>query len=1151
MGGVMSKYRYIDDMQSYVAELATRKPEHYVAETKPIRARLGQVGESVVPSGKTMEIWSELDEMPFVRSEGTMVAKDINGGEYMIEADTFKERYVPDAKEPGLYHPKSRAERIYILDEDIEFKFAGNKVRYKAGDILNVTDIEKGKFFAVSRDQLYATHKSCDAYGNIIVREQKPVKSRESLEQAMDDGLNKIQRHKENTANDFLEDTQKLKTLAKEKKLNYPIGVIKEPAGYSQSYRILKKLGVGVRPYAGRYILFDQTKAETVLKELGVKDPDGKVTADDLKYIETVSLKNDVDAQIIAQKLNREGVGTKIGYRYDGDKKIPVLNYHGTPQNRAMVYKTTGTFYDTKFENGEWRDKLAKQAGIKGDVTRFVFDTQREANLFKIKMTNMGIKSGLYGPIVVYFDKSEAQSLLKEMGYEVKNGDFSQLKKLNTSHPGNGYTTAMVASLETDRELLKGYGVKATVKGNVLIYENTPTASEYFSSFSTRRSSYSQVRQKSSSYFDDILSQTSGSGVMTSQEVVAKSPLAHQPYVQTPYRQEAMAAQMPQTAKTSLGTSEPVKMTEDKSSVPPKIKEEFLEMSKKAGVIGSVVVGVKKVDTAINTVKQKVVNGVASVRGGKQAIKAARTVSKVAKVGGPIATVLTAACDPKGCKEFIDDVANLRIKKIANEMTEGVTQIVMHPVDTGKGIYNMGKEAVEKRYEGAVTAQDYAIKTGEAVVDGIQNTADVLTHMGSKGFEALNAGHNGYADIANWTMGKLGSDIRLVKDTLTYDEYKKDPLNYVYKLVRPVTQSASTNLRSDDTVYTVLERGDTKAMKALIERGDNVNMDTRGNYNGNNYTPYNTAMGMAVSQGDMDMAALLYKEGKANPNGTNEATGDTTFMTILKETAPDKDCIEYYTGRPLDISKESEYSEKAKNNYRIGQALVDDMIQSGKLDINQENKEGKNAFLVAAETGNIAAITGLIEKGADTAKESKTGSNALHLCTHNQLMTKILLDNGVDANHVNNEGKTPLMTALEGKQNDMCVAQLMDATNSKGFESLSKSEKHAKLLDDWLAERPEVKLAIIGSENHPLKEAFANRYPDDKSAGEDLVQLDKSAENQSDEKVVAEVVSDKEGIQESQESEKNESNLLKTLAQSGQTHQTTQTQVQRDINQMA
>lgn len=580
-----------------------------------------------------------------------------------------------------------------------------------------------------------------------------------------------------------------------------------------------------------------------------------------------------------------------------------------------------------------------------------------------------------------------------------------------------------------------------------------------------------------------------------------------------------------------------------------------------------------KIHSAVATAKAGAVARVSKLPGGGKALKALRTAGKIAKVGGPVATIATAAIDPKGTKEMISDVCHGRFDKIARECWEGVVEIASNPEEIPNipiQLLNAVTNTVSDHYKDAETFEDYASKTGEALAQAGLNVADVLTHLGGEGFDLLFARqHNAHMEMINGLFEQFGSKKQLVIGQQDYKNYQKDPLKYMYHVFNPIVQDRETGLRDDDTFFSVIESGNVARLNAFIERGGEIPQNLVGQpiakdldgltVKKNGYNPYTTPLGVAIGAGQMDMAALLYHKGGMDVNGVNEATKDTTLMSLLYQMAPDESVEEYYTGAFLNIAKNESYSPKAKKDFITAMAMVDAMLQDETLDIHATNAYGKDAFMVAVETGHSVAVDALLKRGADIHRTTKDGSNALHLCTHNELMTYQLIAKGVDVNQVNKRGETPLMVALKEHQNINTIAPLLAKTDDRGLEALLKSEKHiaqlakyvekhpyalchvihnpkmmnallsmgldaniknpqgktplmlaletkgtpnismsllldsmdekgveallqskehTELLDAYLKEKPEILMAILASEKHPLHDALAKKHPE-------------------------------------------------------------------------
>ncbi len=383
-------------------------------------------------------------------------------------------------------------------------------------------------------------------------------------------------------------------------------------------------------------------------------------------------------------------------------------------------------------------------------------------------------------------------------------------------------------------------------------------------------------------------------------------------------------------------------------------------------------------------------------------------------------------------------------------------------------LYNKGKNVVEKQYKNAETVGDYAKATGAVVGKGVLKVGD-----------AVWGGVSTVADVSasgvNWALEKIGCDSRIVNEELTYQAYKRDPLKFLKNMVVPTTEDIKTGLRSDDNLMTLIDQDNPKALEAYIQKGkEDINRNIKGAYDGGD-TPYNTALQYAVAKGNMKVASVLYQQSGVNYNGYNAMTGDTLLMTLLYETSPDASEPEYKTGKSNIAALPPAQQEKM----RFRQCMIDDLIRNKSgINIHKTNKAGKDAFMVAAESGNLSAVVALLEKGANINKTCVSGRNALHYCTHNQLMTEYLIKLGVNCNQVDKNGETPLMFALRnGDRNLNCISMLLMASDEKGVAKLKESKYCLKRLDALLADKEQAKKMVMMVEGHPMAALFKERYP--------------------------------------------------------------------------
>ena len=451
--------------------------------------------------------------------------------------------------------------------------------------------------------------------------------------------------------------------------------------------------------------------------------------------------------------------------------------------------------------------------------------------------------------------------------------------------------------------------------------------------------------------------------------------------------------------------------------------------------------------------------------------KTAKTLSKVNAAGSKLAPafiLLSCALDPNGNREFVDDIAHLRGGKIASDMWEATKQIALHPIDTSSAMIELAGNAIHERYKNAKTSGDYIMESLNATKDGFFNIGDVEWSAVS----SLNTAHR---ERMNYLLEQAGFDIRFDTDNISFQTYKKDPIKFISNIVMPTFVDSKTKVRSDDDLISIINRDDPVALKAYIEeKNADINQDVRGVHHGIDI-PYNTALQYAISQGHIKTAQVLYDQPNVNYEGLNQETGDTTLMTLMRHIAPDIEEEEYKTGKP----NLSQLPQEKKEEYLMTQSMIDDMISNKKVDLNIENFEGQNAFLVATECGNLQAVNLFLEQGANINQTDNNKNNALHHCHHNQLMVATLIEQGINANYANERGDTPLMMALEGHggQNMQSIALLMANTTEEGIQHLKTSPFHLRKLDTLMQKHPNACHLALQLEDHPLQGFFKERYP--------------------------------------------------------------------------
>ncbi|XP_065910855.1 uncharacterized protein [Dysidea avara] len=95
--------------------------------------------------------------------------------------------------------------------------------------------------------------------------------------------------------------------------------------------------------------------------------------------------------------------------------------------------------------------------------------------------------------------------------------------------------------------------------------------------------------------------------------------------------------------------------------------------------------------------------------------------------------------------------------------------------------------------------------------------------------------------------------------------------------------------------------------------------------------------------------------------------------------------------------------------------VASDLLNTGSIDINAVNKNGRSALSIALYEGNEESAGALITAGADIKITDNDGNNLLHEAAWGNCSSVIgeLVKAGLDVNIVNKDGKTPLDIAID------------------------------------------------------------------------------------------------------------------------------------------
>lgn len=208
------------------------------------------------------------------------------------------------------------------------------------------------------------------------------------------------------------------------------------------------------------------------------------------------------------------------------------------------------------------------------------------------------------------------------------------------------------------------------------------------------------------------------------------------------------------------------------------------------------------------------------------------------------------------------------------------------------------------------------------------------------------------------------------------------------------------NARTVDELLTPLHiasaNGDRTMVERLLQRGANVDaIDVSGV----------DAVKFAELGGHQEIIDLLKKWPKDRPSYNDSG------LTPLQSAVINNNINEIKRLLPTEnIHSPDAYGFTVAHHAAwVGNPEVIDLLREHGSDFKAEN-DSWTPFLIAAQRGNIAAVSKFIKMRASLDSVTNIGNNALHLATEGQHLTvvNILIRNGADTRLTNDAGETAL-----------------------------------------------------------------------------------------------------------------------------------------------
>ena len=218
----------------------------------------------------------------------------------------------------------------------------------------------------------------------------------------------------------------------------------------------------------------------------------------------------------------------------------------------------------------------------------------------------------------------------------------------------------------------------------------------------------------------------------------------------------------------------------------------------------------------------------------------------------------------------------------------------------------------------------------------------------------------------------------------------------------------TTNKNRETALLLACEERHVGAMNVLLKRGANPNITGDDG---------NTCLHNVVTYECSNDALQALIDHGANVNATNHKNQTALMIACLKGTV---DVLHILLKAGADPNIIDIYSNTCIHDVvtlRYGDEVLQTIINHG-ADVEATNKENETALMLACYDGNVAAVSILLNAGAEPSITDKSGHTCLHKAVWldcNKEIIQAIIDHGADVNATNKMDQTSLMIAcLDG-----------------------------------------------------------------------------------------------------------------------------------------
>lgn len=398
---------------------------------------------------------------------------------------------------------------------------------------------------------------------------------------------------------------------------------------------------------------------------------------------------------------------------------------------------------------------------------------------------------------------------------------------------------------------------------------------------------------------------------------------------------------------------------------------------------------------------------------------------------GVASLVISAAINPNGTSAFADNFLHGRFIPLFNSAANLV-------IDSAQNLYQPAQREAAYSY----VRQNTSAFLEKPFQTSFNILREGVANIGITGFNIAGS----LVSAGAYTVRPFVADDNTTFEVgrLTYENYAQNPELFVKNAFVKIDKK--TGLKSNDTIFSIIEDGRTEAAKLFLQQ--NPLMSDLYHNNDFGITPFR----YALMQNQPQIADIIFEDGRGFSNFPS-TDGTTALMCA--------------------VEKAAELKGDEKQAAMI--ALAAKMIESPIVNIYTKDKSGKNVIDYIIENAVPELIEPIFKRGL-LNKMNADENPLIFRVLDNPQMIEALVKTGQSLFSIDQAGTCALLAAFElneanNYQNDAAITTCLNLLSATDIKSLRFDPVYAEHIEQWEKRNPNQANALFEKQSSSSEKA--------------------------------------------------------------------------------